>query len=169
MVKKLLLILACCTAAACAAARPSYVSEPASATFSNELYDVSLKPQSLGNRPDLGRHVKSFRLTIVNKTDRPIELLWDKTSYLQDGSPRGGFTFHGIPYKDKDMSKPPQEIAPLSTFSRSVYPSILIHYTGPYSGWELGDMEPGRHGAMLALRIGERETRVKLSVTLKES
>ena len=167
--RKIILVLFVCSLVwACASAKRSYMSEPAAATFSNESFDVSLKPVFRDGRSNPAAHVKSFKLTIVNKTDKPIELVWDRTSYLQGDARRGGFTHHGIPYKDKDLSRSPTEIAPGSTFSRSIFPSVLIQYTGPYSDWELPDMKPGQHGAMVTIRVGERETCAKLAVTIKE-
>jgi len=166
--KMLLLTLACGMLFACTSMHRSYVSDSAVATFSNESLDASLKPVFQGGRSDSCGNVKSFKLTIVNKTDKPIELIWDKTSYLRDGVSHGGFTYHGIPYKEKDLSRLSAEIPSRGTFSKSIFPSILLQYTGPHSAWELREMKAGEHGAMLAIKVGEKEIRVKLTVMLKE-
>lgn len=164
----LLLTFACWMLFACTSTHGSYVSGPTVATFSNEDLDASLTPVFQGGRSGSDGKVKSFNLTIVNKTDKPIELIWDKTSYLRDGVSHGGFTYQGIPYKDRDLSRPAAEIPPWSTFSKSIFPSVLVQYTGPYSDWELRQMKAGEHGAMLAIKVGEREMRVRLTVVLKE-
>lgn len=168
MKKFIPLLFVCLMASACASAHRSYVSEPAAAVFSNESFDASLKPIMRDGRSGSATHVRSFKLTIVNKTDKPIELVWDKTSYLQGDARRGGFIYHGIPYKDKDLPMLPSVIPPWSVFSKSIFPSVLIQYTGPYSDWKLLDMKPGKHGAMVTIRSGERETCAKLAVTIEE-
>lgn len=86
--------------------------------------------------PDIENSGISFN--IENKTNKPIKIIWDQTTYI---SPFGSSqrVFHsGITIKDRNKSQPPSLIAPKTNFIDDITP------TGNIS-WETGnDYSSGR-------------------------
>jgi len=70
---------------------------------------------------------RSFSLTIENKTDKDIELDWNKTLYISNGTTSGGFMFEGVVYKDRNNPKTPDIIFAKSKFSKTIWPNNLVN------------------------------------------
>lgn len=130
------------------------------ATVTQEAFTATLEPVC---RPAC----KGFVLTIENKTDKDLELDWNRTLFLDNGSTRGGFMFEGIVYRDRNGPKPPDMIFAKSRFSKEIWPNNLVEFrSGRYGGWEHENLPLGNVGAYLTLRQGQNELRDRLTVNL---
>ncbi|WP_456406715.1 hypothetical protein [Thiolapillus sp.] len=110
---------------------------------------------------------KAYLLTILNNTNKDIELDWNKTLYISSGKTSGGFMFEGVLYKDRNNRKPPDIIFPGQEFSKKIYPNKLVDYTsGKYGGWVHYPIPAGENGAYVTLRIGEEEINKRLIVNI---
>jgi len=67
-------------------------------------------------------------LTIRNKTNKNIELNWNKTLYITGGQTSGGFMFEGVVYAERNNPKPADLIFGNSTFTKEISPSNLVDY-----------------------------------------
>ena len=89
---------------------PEFSYKPDTVPSENDTYSAKLdfvaKYESLYN---------GMVLTIQNKTENEIEVVWDKTHYLDNGQTNGGFMFAGIIYADRNNPKPNDIIFPKST------------------------------------------------------
>jgi hypothetical protein len=88
----------------------------------NKNYDVSLKAIQLA-RNDL---YNGMNLSIINKTEKPIEIVWNKTFYLDHGQTKGGLLLEGEDYKDTNNSKPNDIVFAKSTYNKVFSPVDLV-------------------------------------------
>ncbi len=143
-------------------APPQWVSKPDVATVDNEQFTVHLKPVCGGYGG-----CESFILSIVNKTDKNIEVNWNKTLYISGGQTSGGFMFEGVVYKDRNNPKPPDVVFGNSTFNKVIWPNNLVNYvSGQYGGWRNDAMPQGFNGAYLSLTLDDKEFDERLRVSL---
>lgn len=108
---------------------------------------------------------ESFNLSIYNKSDKNIELNWNKTLYYANGQTSGGFMFEGIFYRDKNEAKLPDIILPKSQLSKIISPSILAVFYEKY-GWYRKCMNAGEHGVLLTFAVDSKEINEKMTVML---
>jgi hypothetical protein len=121
--------------------------DPAVIVTENEYMSVKLFPVNVGINNDLYNH---FALTVKNKTDKLIEINWNKTNFILQGMSRGGFVLEGMMYKDKDIAKQSDVVFPNGTYSSNIFPS--------YDDM----MQPGEIGVFLTLSIEGKEMHEKL-------
>lgn len=133
-------------------------SDPPGQRIDKNTYSIQLTPTGMGTYGYI-----AFDLTIENKTDSDIELVWDRTSYLQGGQTTGGFMFEGILYKDRNEPKQSDFLFPQKTFSKTIYPSIYANFN---NGWYHNPMPNGENGIYLSLKHKGVELREKLIVNL---
>ena len=123
-----------------------------------ESYDIVLSPQLNKNSK-----ADSYLLTINNKTSADIELDWNKTLWLQNGSPSGGFMFKGIPYSERENPKPSDIILANTKFEKTIYPNKLVFLMiGRYGGFFHRILPAGRNGIYLTLIIDGKEIHEKV-------
>ena len=110
---------------------------------------------------------EAFSLTIENRTDKNIELDWNKTLYIESGRTSGGFMFEGVVYKDRNNPKPPDIVFANSRFSKIISPNNLVNFSsGRYGGWRHTYMPAGENGVYLTIKVGDKEVNEKLTVYL---
>jgi len=131
-------------------------SQPIVQISSNEYFEAKL-------RPDCSPYCYSFDLTIQNLTNSDLELDWNKTLFIANGTTAGGFMFDGILYKDRNNPKPPDIIFAKSSFEKTIYPNKYVEY---YDGWHNRRMPPGEYGVYLNIKVGDKEIKEKLLVNL---
>ena len=101
--------------AGCAPSRV-WTSQPAVQILDNEYYKASLTPLNEGSSAFV-----AFALKIENKTDKDLEIDWNKTRYLRNTRVSGGFVFEAINPEDvKNSTVPPDAIGPGETFSKEI-------------------------------------------------
>jgi hypothetical protein len=108
-----------------------------------------------------------FVLVIENKTDKDLEIDWNRTLFLDNGTTRGGFMFEGVVFRDRNNPKPPDIVFEKNRFSKMIWPNNLVEFTsGRYGGWSHNDLPLGTVGVYLTVRQGQNELRERLTVTL---
>lgn len=72
---------------------------------------------------------------IKNKTDKTIEIDWNRSSYLYNGQTNSGFMYEGVKYsKRSEINRRPDFIMPNMSFQKTVYPNYLGEWVAPYKG-----------------------------------
>jgi hypothetical protein len=106
----------------------------------------------------------SFQLTIKNKSNDNIEILWDKTLYIESNSTNGGFSLGTETYyEEKDNAIPNMIIFPGETSTRYIYPVTLRYWN---RGWLRNIMNIGKHGIYLTIKAGDKEYREKMIINV---
>ncbi|MBW2353687.1 MAG: hypothetical protein JRF51_10745 [Deltaproteobacteria bacterium] len=139
----------------------AWISSPPAQRGENRSFKATLEPLKGGER-----FFVSFRLSVRNKTDKTLRIDWNRTRYIYQGRPNGGFVFRGIdPAAIKGSSIPPDPIRPGELFSKEIFPTSLVAFT-PFrdvvtdkqgKGIQPGPIPAGENGISLAIRQGERE------------
>ncbi len=143
-------------------------SAPEIQTASSEYYRAQLEPVITGKGP----FFDAFRLVVTNRTDKDLEIDWNRTSYVESGIRHGGFVWQGIdPDQVKNASVPPDIISPASTFSRVIFPHKKIAYAPGYQGgWKLqgGLIPEGENGIDLVVTQNGKVIRHRITVRIIE-
>ncbi len=138
-------------------------SVPAQQQVSNEYFNADITP--ICHTASYG--YQEFRLSIQNKTDKNIEVNWNKTLYMAGGQTSGGFMFEGVMYINRDNPKPPDIVFAHSSFSKTIWPCHLVHLSsGQYGGWFNGPMPEGENGVYLSVTVDGKEVTERLTVNL---
>lgn len=139
-----------------------YIASPFVQTSSNDFFEAEITPLC----PN-GKGCKFFELEIKNKTDKDIELDWNKTLYISNGTTSGGFMFEGIVYKDRNNPKPPDIVFANRTFRKIISPNNLVNFSsGRYGGWTNENMPTGENGVYLTIRVGDKEINEKIIINV---
>ena len=145
-----------------------WTSAPEIQTARNEYCDAQLEPVTSGKGP----FFDSFRLVVTNRTDKDLEIDWNRTRYVESGIRHGGFVWEGIdPKQVRDASVPPDMISPGSTLSRVIFPHRKIAYAPGYQrGWTLqgGLIPEGENGIDLVVKQNSRVIRHRITVRIVE-
>jgi hypothetical protein len=129
----------------------SWKSAPEIQTASNEYCKAQLEPVTTGK----GAFFDAFRLMVTNRTDKDLEIDWNRTRYVESGIRHGGFVWQGIdPEQVRDASIPPDIISP----------------GGYQRGWKLqgGLLPEGENGIDLVVRQNGRVIRHRITVRIVE-
>lgn len=145
------------------------VSTPAIQTAENPYYEIQFEP--------LNRETKvfvSFHLTIINRTDRNLEIDWNRTQYIHNNRPLGIFVFKGIRPQDiKELAIPPDIVSARGTFSKEISPFRLIARAPLREGINVPSISPGKiptgqSGILLVVRQNGKEIREKVEIRITE-
>ena len=154
----LILMITLLTFAGCSRVPWVIKSEPSTQIFENNLYTIQFAPTDATSYS-----YQAFVLIIENKTDKDIDLIWDRTYYLQNGQTNGGFLFEGVIIRDRNLSKPPDIIFPQKTFRKTIYPNVLASFD---KYWYYDTLPNGENGIYLSLKSQNVEIREKLTVNI---
>lgn len=134
----------------------------------NKDLTVSITPAYWSSyRQGYGWH--AFDLSVVNKTNKNIEIVWDKTLFISDGSTRGRFMFEGVVYKERNDPKPNDVVFANSTFTRLILPCALVEYLGASSiGWFHHIIPPGETGAYITVKVDNNEISEKVLINIRK-
>lgn len=108
----------------------------------------------------------AFILNIQNKTDRDMEIDWNKTNFIKDGSTSGTFMFEGIVYKDRNTVKANDVIFANSTFTKTIYPNNYVKFDS--YGWYHVGTGLGSQGAYVVIIDGQKTIKQKVIVNINE-
>lgn len=110
--------------------RPPWKSTPNQAIADTSIFRATITPACTGYG------CSGFVLSIKNKTDKNLELDWNKTLYVSGGQTSGGFMFEGVVYKDRNNPKTPDVIFGNSSLIKAIWPNNLVNFrSGKYGGW----------------------------------
>ena len=146
-----------------------WISSPTIQTAGNSYYEARLEPLTKDYK-----FFVSFRLTITNKTDKDLEIDWNKTRYIYNGRLHGGLIFKGIKPEDIKSLTIPADIIPAGhTFSKVISPFILLA-RAPIRKRDTsepaispGIMPTGENGIMLVVMLDGKEIIEKMSVSIE--
>jgi hypothetical protein len=143
-----------------------YQSVPEVQRAENEVFKVALRPVQTNKMGSI--FYTSFDLTIQNKTNGDLELIWDKTLYIEDGVTKGGFMFEGVVFKDRNRPKPPDIVFAGSQFSKTIYPNVYVTYERNLGWYNKTINKPGEVGAYVTIRAKDKELHEKLIVRISQ-
>ncbi len=171
MAKKLCVILSLILINGCAASQ-SWVSHPTIQISDKTAFKAHLEPLTKDKN-----YFVAFRLTVFNKSAKPLTIDWNKTRYIHNDRNNGGFVFEGIDPKLMKNAAIPVEIIPAGkTLSKEIMPYKLLA-RGPFrdknskGGWHgiiPGIMPEGQNGARLVMRSDDQAVRFKINVTIEK-
>lgn len=138
-----------------------WASQPERVTVQNDTFLATLEPGCL----EFG--CKAFALTLTNKTDKNLEVDWNKTLFITGGQTSGGFMFEGVVYRDRNNPKPPDIVFAKSTLAKVLWPNNLVDFSsGRYGGWNHQSMPRGENGVYLTVIVDGKEVHEKLTALL---
>lgn len=144
------------------------ISIPEIQTIENSHYIAKFEPLSEGKN-----YFDSFRLTVINKTPKDLEIDWNKTRYLYNGRDGGVFVFKGIePEKIKNLTIPPDTIPAGQSLTKDISPSKLVA-RAPLAGKgseagkiAFGIIPAGESGIFLSVRQNGNTIKEKITVKI---
>lgn len=147
-----------------------WISSPAVQTAGNPYYEAKIEPLKSGNK-----FFVSFQLVVTNRTDKNLEIDWNKTRYIYNNSTHGVFVFDGIRPEDiKNMTIPADTIDSGHPFSKVISPFKLLARApikDRYADRPVispGIMPIGKNGIHLVVRQKGKEIIEKMSVNIEE-
>ena len=146
-----------------------WVSSPSIQKADNDYYDARLEPLTKDNE-----FFVSFLLSVTNRTDKNLEIDWNRTQYIHNNMNRGVFVFKGIEPEDiKDSTIPPDMIPPGGTFTKEIAPYRLlarapIREREKNSGIKPGILPTGENGILLVIRQNKKNIVEKMMVLITE-
>ena len=146
------------------------ISTPEIQTIENSHYTAQFGPLAKGKN-----YFDNFRLKIVNKTQKDLEIDWNKTRYLYDGRDIGVFVFKGIkPENIKSLTIPPDIIPAGQSFTKDITPLKLLARE-PITGKGTnagkitsGPIPTGESGIFLFIRQNGNTIKEKITVKITE-
>jgi len=127
MPKKLIILTVIFVSLLCPACfqKPTWISTPASQTLNSKSYDAGFEPLKKDTE-----FFNWFRLTVVNKTGKDMEIDWNRTKYLYEGKNEGLFVFSGVDPETVKNATILKDIIPAGgTVVRDIVPFKLIAFT----------------------------------------
>ena len=139
---------------------PSYKwqATPVIPNAGNDYFDARIETVSHYT----GAYINGFKLTVANKSDKDIEIDWNKTLYLYKAQTHGGFMFEGIVYTDRNNPKSPDMVFANSTLTKTIYPNNRVSFGGYPAQWSNDPLQEGENGVYLTMRCNGQEVHEKL-------
>ena len=99
------------------------------------------------------RECFGFALDVKNRTAEPVELLWEKTQYVDGEQTRGGFIVEGVQYVQRETLRAPAIILPNASYKQIVLPSVLVESPS----WTHQPLGRGKKGIAVTVKHGAVE------------
>lgn len=114
-----------------------------------------------------------YKLTLINKTQDMIYILWDKTFYIDESNTtNGGFMFESdVKWEDKEAVKEPTAFFPNDSGYKIILPKNLATWSGkiPWRrGWSHEYVDAEKGGVLLTVRVGEKEIQKRVIMPAKQ-
>jgi len=146
------------------------ISTPQIQTVENSYYTAQFEPLAEGKN-----YFDGFRLKVVNKTGKDLEIDWNKTRYIYNGRDIGVFVFKGIqPENIKNSTIPPDTISAGQSFTKDISPLKLLARE-PLTGKGAkagkitsGPIPTGKNGIFLFIRQNGNTIKEKIAVNITE-
>ena len=125
------------------------------ASASNESFDMTISPIY-----EFGRFPIGFKLSVVNKTEKDLEIDWNRTSFVDNGSSRAGFMFEGIRFADRNNPKQPDFVFAKGTFTKDIFPTANVEWNTRISrpDWTFKELN-SNCGVSLSVKADGKEVR----------
>ncbi len=110
-----------------------------------------------------------YELTVTNKTKSDVEILWNKTQYIDESGTTNGFFMFGneVWYEDQAKPKPASIIFANDRATKSIYPSSRAYWSN--RSWRYNYLPAGKTGVYLTLRSNGEEIKHRLYVNISYS
>lgn len=158
---------------ACASTSPSVSpSAPDIQRIENKFFVAAITPTTAWTGSGC---YDSLELTITNKTDKNLEVIWDQILFISDGRTNGSFWFEGLMYKDTNTRQQLDIIPAEQRIAKIIFPKNLMYFTGHF-GRDGNFLPERRHsclpagmvGAFLTVRVNEQQIGEQLSLTIRQ-
>ncbi|MBW1766975.1 MAG: hypothetical protein JRJ02_09715 [Deltaproteobacteria bacterium] len=153
----------------CASSK-AWISSPLIQATGNPYYDTQLQPLTRKNK-----FFVSFLLTVTNKTDKDLEIDWNKTRYIHNGHTRGVFVFKGIKPEDvKNDTIPADIILAEGILLKEILPyKLLVRAPLSSKAYEAGKISPGlipagKNGILLVVRQDGKKIVEKMTINIEK-
>jgi hypothetical protein len=110
------------------------------------------------DNPYLDLHLKtadyiSYEITIVNKSDQDVEIIWEKTLYIdENNTTNDGFMFGDeFYYEDRNRPKTISIVFPKSSVTKTIYPAHLAYWRRGW--WRNSFLPSGKSGVYLTAKV----------------
>lgn len=159
--KPILVTVLAAFAAGCTIVPPTWT--PASSSQSLHLVDVQIKPACSQSS------CYGFSMDMQNKTDKPVEIDWNRSYYTYNGQTNGGLMSEGVIISQRNMLRAPDVVLPNGRYSKTLWPSNFTQlYIGLASAEWINQMLPeGMQGVFITIKQGDREEYVKSEMLMK--
>jgi hypothetical protein len=109
------------------------------------------------------KYFRDIVLKVQNKTEKNIEILWNKTLFIDEsGGTNNFFTFgKETLWEEKDALPPQTTIFPGTTWERVIYPMANRYWKSAH-GWRWWSLYPGKHGVFLTVLVDGKEINERL-------
>jgi len=78
-----------------------------------------------------------FNFNLLNQTTEPMEIIWDKCTYIDINNKNHRLIHSGVKYVERNNSHPNTIIIPNSSIDDMIYPSDYVYYVeGKNGGWK---------------------------------
>lgn len=160
-VSKSAIVCAALLVVGCATTTGSWKAEPPVMQGGNESFDAKATVACNSHG------CNGFELLVKNKTDRTLEVDWNKTRFIAGGQAAGGFMFAGVVYRDRNNSKPSDIVFASGTMSKGIWPNNLVEFnTFPFIEWVHKPMPQGEVGIYLTVVVDGKEISQKLTTII---
>ena len=102
--------------------------------------------------------IVSMVITIDNKSNKTLEINWNRTLFIDNGQTRGGFMFEGIMYIKRHETRQPDLVFPQQTFSKQLFPVINVARDDE-GNWIHNELKQGEYGVSLLFTVDGQEMR----------
>lgn len=142
----------------------AYYSVPVKPSVSeeNKYFIATIEPIN----PSMTAGYSAFILSVNNKTEKDLEVNWNKTYFIQNGQANGTFMFNGIIYRDRNQLKSNDIVLANSNFTKIIYPNNYVEYD--QYGWMHMGTGLGEQGVYLTVNVDTKEIKQKILVNVKE-
>lgn len=148
--------------------------EPSIQKVQNDYFEATITPIFGNNIGSIGFATgivykggcNAFNLEIQNKTDKNIEINWNKTMYISNGQTSGNFMYEGVIYSERNNPRPPDFVFAKSKFSKTIYPNNLVIYWDVNLGWRHEFMGDGENGVYLTILVEGKEIGEKITINI---
>ncbi|MFP5211861.1 MAG: hypothetical protein ACLGPL_00640 [Acidobacteriota bacterium] len=135
-----------------------------SPTASNDLFDSHLALIRDAEDWPVG-----FQLSLENKTDQELTIVWNNTRYLRHGKENGGFQFVALPVEGVQSKEPPTTIAPREKLSIQLWPEATLFKSGPKLGYTRNAFTRGDQGMAVTVKTKDgRQITEKVAIDISD-
>jgi hypothetical protein len=145
---------------ACSGSQYVWRSDPPLQSYKNRYFSISTVPIILFDG------YGAFAVKVRNKTKKNIEVDWNRTIFISNVGPNGGFMFQGIPYEKRNRLISPEIIPPYGTLRKIVFPNNLIVKSD--DSWIHKPMEKGKNGLYITVKVNGKNMGATLTSHLSE-
>jgi uncharacterized protein YxeA len=107
----------------------------------------------------------SYDLTVTNKTNQDVEIIWDKTMYIEENNTTNdGFMFGDETFlEDRDRHRKPTIVFAKNSMKKTLYPACLAFFR---RGWSHYYLPSGKSGVYIVVKVGDEEVKQRLYINI---